>query len=75
MPIVRCGFIVCAPTSQKPGMKLNFSDSFFDIQLNLENENIFEPLTNQKKTKQPSSDTAKTIASGLKFVSININSI
>ena len=54
----------------------NFSDSFFTDQLNLENENRFDPLANGSGTKasQTGSDKNKFIT-GLKFVSININSI
>ena len=54
----------------------NFSDSFFADQLNLENQNRFDPLANGSGTKasQTGSDKNKFI-SGLKFVSININSI
>ena len=55
---------------------LNFSDSFFADLLNLENENRFDPLANGSGTKasQTGSDKNKFIT-GLKFVSININSI
>ena len=54
----------------------NFSDSFFADQLNLENENRFDQLANGSGTKasQTGSDKNKFIT-GLKFVSININSI
>ena len=54
----------------------NFSDSFFADQLNLENENRFDPLANGSGTKasQTGSDKNKFIT-GLKCVSININSI
>ena len=54
----------------------NFSDSFFADQLNLENENRFDPLANVSGTKasQTGSDKNK-FSTGLKFVSININSI
>ena len=54
----------------------NFSDSFFADQLNLENDNRFDPLANGSGTKasQTGSDKYKFIT-GLKFVSININSI
>ena len=54
----------------------NFSDSFFADQLNLENQNRFDPLANGSGTKvsQTGSDKNKFI-SGLKFVSININCI
>ena len=54
----------------------NFSDSFFHDQLNLENQNRFDPLTNEKKTRSSSNVTNKTnFVSGLKFVSMNTNSI
>ena len=54
----------------------NFSDSFFADQLNLENENRFDPLANGSGTKasQTGSDKNKFIT-GLKFVNININSM
>ena len=55
-----------------------FSDSFFDEQLNLESENRFNPLGNSDKTKSsaPSTLTSKSkFIGGLKFFSININSI
>ena len=54
----------------------NFSESFFADQLNLENEKRFDPLANGSGTKasQTGSDKNKFIT-GLKFVSININSI
>ena len=53
-----------------------FSDSFFDDQLNLENQNRFDPLTKEKKTRSSSNGTNKNnFVSGLKFVSMNINSI
>ena len=55
---------------------LYFSDSFFADQLNLENENRFDPLADGSGTKasQTGSDKSKFIT-GLKFVSINISSI
>ena len=54
----------------------NFSDSFFDDQLNLENQNRFDPMTKEKKTGSSSFGTSKNnFIGGLKFVSININSI
>ena len=54
----------------------NFSDSFFADQLNLENRNRFNPLTNASGTKAPQTGLDKNkFISGLKFVSININSI
>ena len=51
-------------------------DSFFADQLNLENQNRFDPLANDSGTETPQawSNNDKSI-SGLKFVSININSI
>ena len=53
-----------------------FSDSFFDDQLNLENQNRFDPLTKEKKTRSSSNATNKNnFVSGLKFVSMKINSI
>ena len=54
----------------------NFSDSFFADHLNVENQNRFDPLAYGSGTKasQAGSDKNKFI-SGLKFVSININSI
>ena len=56
--------------------KCDFFDSFFADQLNLENQNRFDPLANGSGTKasQTGSDNNK-LSSGLKFVSININSI
>ena len=89
---VKCGFTINAPLSQNSEFDsvantsctwivqnvtfLNFSDSFFADQLNLENENRFDPLANGSGTKasQSGSDKNKFIT-GLKFVSININSI
>ena len=54
----------------------NFSDSFFADQLNLENQNRFDPLANDSGTKAPQTGSNKDkFISGLKFVSININSI
>ena len=54
----------------------NFSDSFFDDQLNLESQNRFDPLTKEKKTRSSSNGTNENnFISGLKFVSMNINSI
>ena len=56
----------------------NFSDSFFSDQLNLEEQNRFAPLSNDSscgtKTCGPGTNKNKFI-SGLKFSSININSI
>ena len=49
---------------------------FFDDQLNLENQNRFSLLTKEKKTGSSAFGTSKTnFIGGLKFVSININSI
>ena len=49
---------------------------FFDEQLNLENQNRFDPLTKEKKTGSSSFGTSKNnFIGGLKFVSIKINSI
>ena len=54
----------------------NFSDSFFADQLNLEKTNRFDPLANDSGTKTPKTGSNKDkFISGLKFVSININSI
>ena len=54
----------------------NFSDSFFTDHLNLENQNRFDPLAKDSgiKTSQTGTHKDKFIR-GLKFVSININSI
>ena len=50
--------------------------NFFDDQLNLENQNRFDPLTKENKTGSSSFGTSKNnFIGGLKFVSININSI
>ena len=44
--------------------------------LNLENQNRFDPLTKEKKTGSSSFGTSKNnFIGGLKFLSININSI
>ena len=49
---------------------------FFNERLNLENQNRFDPLTKEKKTGSSSFGTSKNnFTGGLKFVSININSI
>ena len=57
-------------------LSFNFSDSFFADQLNLENENRFDPLANGSGTKASQTDSDKNkFITGLKFVSININSI
>ena len=54
----------------------NFSDSFFGEQLNLETENRFVPLTKEKKDRSSPCGTNKSsFVSGLKFISMNINSI
>ena len=54
----------------------NFSDSFFGEQVNLETENRFILLTKEKKDRSSSCGTNKSsFISGLKFISMNINSI
>ena len=54
----------------------NFSDSFFDEQINLETENRFVPLTKEKKDRSSPCGTNKSsFISGLKFISMNINNI
>ena len=54
----------------------NFSDSFFGEQVNLETENRFVPLTKEKKDRSSPYGTNKSsFISGLKFISMNINSI
>ena len=54
----------------------NFSDSFFGEQVNVETENRFVPLTKVKKDRSPPCGTNKSsFISGLKFISMNINSI
>ena len=54
----------------------NFSDSFLADQLNLEKTNRFDPLAKDSGTKTPKSGSNKDkFISGLKFASININSI
>ena len=54
----------------------NFSDSFFGEQVNLETENRFVPLTKEKKDRSPPCGINKSsFISGLKFISMNINSI
>ena len=54
----------------------NFSDSFFGEQVNLETENRFVPLTKENKYRSSPCGTNKsTFISGLKFISMNINSI
>ena len=61
-----------------PKCDFNFSDSFFSDQLNLEEQNRIAPLSNDSscgtKTCGPGTNKNKFI-SGLKFSSININSI
>ena len=53
-----------------------FSDSFFADQLNFENEIRLDPLANGSGTKASQTGSDKnTFITGLKFVSININSI
>ena len=53
-----------------------FSDSFFDEQINLADENRFNPLAKGNETKSPTTSTIKnSFISGLKFLSIHINSI
>ena len=54
----------------------NFSDSFFNEQFNLESENRFDLLAKGQETKSTETLTSKnSFISGLKFSSININSI
>ena len=54
----------------------NFSDSFFGEQVNLETENRFVPLTKEKKDRSsPCGINKSSFISGLKFISMNINSI
>ena len=54
----------------------NFSDSFFGEQVNLETENKFVPLTKEKKDRaSPCGTNKNSFISGLKFISMNINSI
>ena len=54
----------------------NFLDSFFTDQLNLENQNRFDLLAKDSGTRTPQTGTSKdNFISGLKFASININSI
>ena len=54
----------------------NFSDSFFGEQVNLETENRFVPLTKEKEDRSSPCGTNKSsFISGLKFISMNINSI
>ena len=53
----------------------NIFDSFFDIQLILENQNRFDPLIKEKKLGLHFCTSKNNVIGGLKFVSININSI
>ena len=54
----------------------NFSDSFFGEQVNLETKNRFVPLTKEKKDRSlPCGTNKSSFISGLKFISMNINSI
>ena len=54
----------------------NFSGSFFGEQVNLETENRFVPLTKEKKARSSPCGTNKSsFIGGLKFISMNINSI
>ena len=54
----------------------NFSDSFFGEQVSLVTENRFVPLTKEKKDRSSPCGTNKSsFISGLKFISMNINSI
>ena len=54
----------------------NFSDSFFNEQFNLESENRFDLLAKGHETKSTETLPSKnSFISGLKFSSININSI
>ena len=54
----------------------NFSDSFFRERVNLETKNRFVPLTKEKKDRSSPCGTNKSsFISGLKFISMNINSI
>ena len=54
----------------------NFSDSFFGEQVNLETVNKFVPLTKEKKDRSsPYGSNKNSFISGLKFISMNINSI
>ena len=54
----------------------NFSDSFFDEQVNLETQNRFVPLTKKKKDRSsPCGRNKSSFINGLKFISMIINSI
>ena len=58
------------------GAFFNFSDSFFGAQVNLETENRFVPLTKEKRDRSSPCGTNKSsFISGMKFISMNINSI
>ena len=86
-----CGCIMNAHSLQKPSMKLNntnctwifpkceflnFSDSFFGEQVNLETENMCVPLTKEKKVRSsPCGINKSSFISGMKFISMNINNI
>ena len=54
---------------------LTFRTHIFADQSNLENQNRFNPLANGSGTKASQTGSDKNKISGLKFVSININSI
>ena len=57
-------------------MHVNFSDPFFGERVNLETENKFVPLTKEKKDRYIAGGTNKSsFISGLKFISMNINSL
>ena len=76
---MRC-FPALGPTSDLLGTTLTravpVSDSFFGEQVNLETENRFVPLTKEKKDRSSPCGTNKgSFISGLKFISMNINSI
>ena len=84
--VIRCSFI--AETQHEtvnntkctwicPKCELfNFSESFFGEQVNLETETRFVPLTNENKDRSsPHSINKNSFISGLKFISMNINSI
>ena len=54
----------------------NFSDSFFGEQVNLETENRFVSLTKEKKDRSsPCCTNKSSLICGLKFISMNMNSI
>ena len=57
-------------------MLIHFRNSFFGEQANLETENRFVSLTKEKKDRSSPCGTNKSsFVSGLKFISMNINSI